>query len=101
VSGASFKWVFWVLAIFAGSCFFAILFTLPESYEPVLLLKLAEKKRRETGDKRYYAPLHKVEVALLKRVENILIKPFRMFVSCSSRFELSDISLLDSSASPR
>lgn len=38
VSGTSWRWVFWVLTIFAGCCFFAILFTLPETYEYATLL---------------------------------------------------------------
>lgn len=78
VSGVSFRWVFWVLTIFAGLCFLTILFTLPETYEPILRVKLAQKKRKETGDERYYAPIEKLEVAFVKRVENTLIKPFRV-----------------------
>lgn len=32
VSGVSWRWVYWVMAIFAGICFGLILFTLPETY---------------------------------------------------------------------
>lgn len=32
VGGASWHWLFWTLALFAGLCFFIILFTVPETY---------------------------------------------------------------------
>jgi len=32
VAGASWRWLFWVLTMFAGFCFLIILFTLPETY---------------------------------------------------------------------
>ena len=32
VSGTSWRWVFWVLTIFAGVCLVLTIFTLPETY---------------------------------------------------------------------
>lgn len=37
VAGVSWRWLFWLLAIFAGACFFLIWFTIPETYAQVLL----------------------------------------------------------------
>lgn len=31
-AGVSWRWVFWVLALFAGTCLVAVTFTLPETY---------------------------------------------------------------------
>ncbi|KAJ7158296.1 major facilitator superfamily domain-containing protein [Mycena crocata] len=78
VSGTNFRWVFWVLTIFAGVCLIAIIFTLPETYTPVLLVKAAIKKRKETGDERYMAPMEKIRLPLGKRAENVLARPFRI-----------------------
>ena len=32
VAGVSWRWAFWLLAIFAGVCLAAVVFTLPETY---------------------------------------------------------------------
>jgi DHA1 family multidrug resistance protein-like MFS transporter len=33
------RWVFWIMMIFAGVCTVIMLFTLPETYAPVILQK--------------------------------------------------------------
>lgn len=45
---------------------------------PRLLVLMAEKKRKETGDSRYYAPLDKKHVQFSERMQNVLAKPFKM-----------------------
>lgn len=61
ISGAfahdDYKWPFIVLLISSGVCLILIMFTVPESYKPVLLIRKAKRLREETGDERYYAPL--------------------------------------------
>lgn len=54
--GQDWRWVFWILTIFAAFCFFVILFFVPETYAPALLMAKAKKMRKETGDDRWYAP---------------------------------------------
>jgi hypothetical protein len=44
----------WVITTFAGFGFLQIVFTLPETYEPV---GKAKRLRKETGDQNHYAPL--------------------------------------------
>lgn len=56
VSGASWRWVYWVCTMFAGICTLLIVFTLPETYAPIILVKKAKRLRKETGDDRWYAP---------------------------------------------
>ncbi|ETW87361.1 major facilitator superfamily [Heterobasidion irregulare TC 32-1] len=77
VGGASWRWLFWVLTIFAGLCLVAIVFTVPETYVPILTVRKAEHIRKVTGDERYYAPLE-TKISISKQVENILAKPFKI-----------------------
>ncbi|KAF7339568.1 putative mfs-multidrug-resistance transporter [Mycena sanguinolenta] len=76
-SGTDFRWVFWVLAIFAGVCCLLIVFTLPETYVPVLLARKAAKKRKDTGDPLFHAPMEKIVLTAWERAENILARPFK------------------------
>ncbi|KAF5373371.1 hypothetical protein D9757_009768 [Collybiopsis confluens] len=78
VSGTSWRWLFWVLTIFAGVCWILIVFTLPETYAPVLLVQIARQKRKETGDSGYYAPMEMDKKTLSQQVEKILTRPFGM-----------------------
>ncbi|KAI0739594.1 MFS general substrate transporter [Daedaleopsis nitida] len=79
-SGASWRWIFWVLTIFAGVCFVAILFTLPETYAPVILVQRAKKLRKETGDGRYWAPLEHNQMPVRRQIAQVLGRPFAMFI---------------------
>ena len=75
------RWVFWVMTAFAGFCFLQIVFTLPETYEPVLLLEKAKRLRKETGDQNYYAPLEKGgRVSFAERLNNVLRRPFAILI---------------------
>ncbi|KAK7468768.1 hypothetical protein VKT23_003269 [Stygiomarasmius scandens] len=80
VSGTTWRWLFWVLTIFAGACLALIVLTMPETYQPVLLARLAKKKRKETGDNRYYAPSERLTKTMSQRVEAILARPFKLLV---------------------
>ncbi|KAI0755190.1 MFS general substrate transporter [Daedaleopsis nitida] len=76
VAGVSWRWVFWVQTIFAGVCLILIIFTLPETYVPVLLVRRAKKIRKETGDDRYWAPLERNKMAIGQRLKHIFGRPF-------------------------
>ncbi|KAG6819299.1 hypothetical protein H0H93_013217 [Arthromyces matolae] len=77
---ATWRWVFWVLAIFAGVCCLLIIFTIPETYAPVLLLYKARQKRKETKDIRFYAAIEKNVMTPLQRAEKIFARPFVIFI---------------------
>ncbi|KAI5294192.1 hypothetical protein KEM52_004516 [Ascosphaera acerosa] len=49
------RWTFYVILIWSGFVFVAVVLFVPETYHPVLLVQKAEQKRRETGDDRWYA----------------------------------------------
>ncbi|KDR85321.1 hypothetical protein GALMADRAFT_234133 [Galerina marginata CBS 339.88] len=72
----SWRWLFWVLTAFAAVCEVLIIFTIPETYAPVLLIKKAQAKRLQTGDDRYYAALERQDISFKKRVEHVLARPF-------------------------
>ncbi|KAI0307922.1 major facilitator superfamily domain-containing protein [Multifurca ochricompacta] len=78
VGGASWRWVFWVLTMFAGFCLALVLFTLPETYKPVLLAKKARQIRKETGEDRYYAPSEINRPTIGRRLNTILAMPFKI-----------------------
>lgn len=50
------RWVYWILAIFAGVCTIILITTVPETYAPRLLVQKSRQLRKETGDRRWYAP---------------------------------------------
>lgn len=55
-----------------------VLFTIPETYRPVLLVRKAERIRKETGDSRYYAPKEADKPDIGRRLYNILAMPFKI-----------------------
>ncbi|KZT54325.1 MFS general substrate transporter [Calocera cornea HHB12733] len=78
VAGVGWRWLFWVLAIFAGICLVIIVLTLPETYGPMLLTKKAKAIRKRTGDSRYYSALERADAHWQARVSNILLRPFKV-----------------------
>ncbi|RXK34710.1 polyamine transporter 1, partial [Tremella mesenterica] len=78
VSGTNWRWVFWILTMFAGFCLVVIIFCVPETYGPTILVKKAKRLRKETGEERYYAPLERASHRVKDRLNDILLKPFVM-----------------------
>ena len=66
-SNVSWRWSFYVLLIWSGVMFAAVLAFVPETYHPVILRNKARKRRQETADERYKAPIEMTEKSLLKR----------------------------------
>jgi multidrug resistance protein len=56
VAGVNWRWVYWITTMFAAACLLVIVLTMPETYAPVILVKKAQRLRKETGDDRWYAP---------------------------------------------
>ncbi|CAL1706392.1 unnamed protein product [Somion occarium] len=78
VAGVSWRWIFWLLAFFAGACLVIVFFTLPETYTPILLVRKAEKLRKDTGDSRYWAPLERQHVGFVRRAKDVVYRPFKI-----------------------
>ena len=48
-------------------------------FRPIIMVKKAAARRRETGDENYYAPLEREEKkSISRRIEDILLKPFKV-----------------------
>ncbi|KDQ16620.1 hypothetical protein BOTBODRAFT_186300 [Botryobasidium botryosum FD-172 SS1] len=77
VAGVHWRWLFWVLTIFAGACLVLIYFTLPETYSPIILARIAAAKWAQTKDVRYCAPIEQVEATWRSQVNNIIARPFQ------------------------
>ncbi|KAG8938323.1 hypothetical protein FRC04_009078 [Tulasnella sp. 424] len=78
VGGASWRWLFWVLTMFAAVCFILILFTVPETYAPVIQSQKAARRRKETGDERYFSELEAQDMHWKQRMETVLGRPFKV-----------------------
>jgi hypothetical protein len=55
---------------------YPVLFTVPETYTPILLVKKAHILRKETGDDRYWAPLERRKKTAAAVFRDVLAKPF-------------------------
>ncbi|WVQ95147.1 hypothetical protein IAU59_002241 [Kwoniella sp. CBS 9459] len=76
VTGTSWRWMYWILTIFAGFCLAVIVFFVPETYAPKILANKAKKLRKDTQEQRWYAPLERADKSWRARVNDILFKPF-------------------------
>jgi len=79
-SGASWRWIFWIMMIFAGVCTLIIIITLPETYAPVILLKKAKRLRRQDAklNKDLYAEHEKGDWSAKGLLERTLFRTFKM-----------------------
>ncbi|KAG0696052.1 major facilitator superfamily domain-containing protein [Suillus ampliporus] len=62
----------------SGVCWLQIVFTIPETYAPVLLVKKAKEIRQNTGDEKYHAAMELQNFTLAQRVETIFGRPFKL-----------------------
>ncbi|KAI0030043.1 MFS polyamine transporter [Vararia minispora EC-137] len=72
-----FRWVFWVMMMFAGVCSAITIIFLPETYSPKLLAKKAKRLRAE-GNKDAYAEFERQDWAFGPLVERTIKRPFKM-----------------------
>ncbi|KAI6136506.1 MFS general substrate transporter [Pisolithus sp. B1] len=77
-SGVSWRWLFWILTAFAGVCLVLIVLTVPETFQPVILVRKARKVRKQTGNERYYASFETQKFSFTQRMEHILARPFKI-----------------------
>ena len=48
------------------------------SHRPRLTVLAAQRKRKETGDERYYAPIEHRHIPISQRLRDIIEKPFKI-----------------------
>ncbi|BGP39645.1 hypothetical protein JCM10450v2_003616 [Rhodotorula kratochvilovae] len=81
VRGVDFRWIFWLLTMFAGLCGVLFVFLLPETYVPYILATEAKRLRKETGDDRWHAALEKKNTDGFKgTLKRTVLKPFIMII---------------------
>ncbi|WVW85397.1 hypothetical protein I302_107435 [Kwoniella bestiolae CBS 10118] len=76
VTGTNWRWVYWILTIFAGVCLAVIVVLVPETYAPKILAQKAKRMRKDTQEERWYAPLERADHRWKSRLYDILAKPF-------------------------
>ncbi|KAG5351224.1 hypothetical protein C0989_007375 [Termitomyces sp. Mn162] len=79
-SHVSWRWVFWVMMIFAGVCTIGVIVLVPESYAPIILLKKAKKLRKvdPVANEDVYAEHEKQDWSIKGVIHRTLFRPFYM-----------------------
>ncbi|KAJ7088126.1 MFS polyamine transporter [Mycena epipterygia] len=79
-SSLSWRWVFWVMMIFAGTCTLVMIVALPETYAPVLLLKKLNARRAAdpVATQHLFAAHEKQDWSPRGVIHRTLFRPFRM-----------------------
>lgn len=67
--------------MFSGACFLLILFTIPETHHSTILKHKAQRKRKDTGDLRWYAAIERRQVSSSALAKLILVRPWQVLFS--------------------
>ncbi|KAF2117270.1 benomyl/methotrexate resistance protein [Lophiotrema nucula] len=78
VQNTTWRWIFYVLIIWAGANLAMIVFFVPETYHPVLLRNKAIRLREETGNTEWIAPIEKLSRSITKTVLWSCLRPFQL-----------------------
>ncbi len=72
---AGWRWIYWVMLIFSGVLYIALVVLLPETHHQTILKKRAKNLRKLTGDDTYRA-ISEVKIRSLKKIaEETLLRP--------------------------
>ncbi|KAN0061677.1 hypothetical protein ACQY0O_005668 [Thecaphora frezii] len=76
------RWVFWLMMIFAGAVWLLTLVLLPETFAPVLLVRKAKRLRRldPVANANLYAPHERTDWSLGGVVHRTVYRPFQILV---------------------
>ncbi|KAG5913155.1 hypothetical protein E4U42_001418, partial [Claviceps africana] len=74
------RWTYYVLLMWSGVVWVAVVVLVPETYHPVLLQNKAKKLRHQTGDDRWKAPADKLQRSVAGAVGRSLLRPFQLLV---------------------
>ncbi|KAI0946742.1 hypothetical protein AcW1_010117 [Taiwanofungus camphoratus] len=77
------RWIFWIMMIFAGSCTIVSILFVPETYAPVLLSKKARRLRKAdpVGNANLYAEHERADWSWKGVLQRTLYRPFLMLVT--------------------
>ncbi|KAG5652152.1 hypothetical protein H0H81_006136 [Sphagnurus paluster] len=78
----SWRWVFWVMMMFAGCCTTLVILAMPETYAPIILYKKVKKIRKAdpVGSKDIYAEYEKQDWSIRGVIHRTLYRPFHMLI---------------------
>ncbi|KIL58566.1 hypothetical protein M378DRAFT_86356 [Amanita muscaria Koide BX008] len=79
-SQVSWRWVYWVMMIFAGTCTLIMILLLPETYAPVILLGKAKRLRKANPvvNVKIYAEHEKQDWSITGVIKRTIFRPFHM-----------------------
>ncbi|KAI5240179.1 MFS general substrate transporter [Aureobasidium subglaciale] len=72
------RWLYWLQLILSGFVYILIVFTVPETYAPIILTKRARKMRKETGDSKYVSESDLDTRPLGERLKVFILRPFQL-----------------------
>ncbi|KAG5984023.1 hypothetical protein E4U55_006388, partial [Claviceps digitariae] len=74
------QWTYYVLLMWSGVVWVAVVMLVPETYHPVLLQHKAKQLRQQTGDARWTAPADKLQRSVVRAVGQSLLRPFQLLL---------------------
>lgn len=80
-SGIDWRFTEWITLCISGGILVLVVFTLPETYGPIILTWKAKALRSSTGDARYRGALEVAEVTIVGRMRTALTRPFAILFS--------------------
>ncbi|KAH9985041.1 MFS general substrate transporter [Russula compacta] len=86
----SWRWTYYLLIIWSFVQIVALICFVPETYVPVILKRKAQRLRKTTGDRKYYAPLEKSHVNLSYAILVSCYRPFYLIL-CDRMALLIDV----------
>ncbi|OBW68652.1 MAG: WD40 repeat-like protein [Aureobasidium pullulans] len=72
------RWLYWLQLILSGFVYILIVFTVPETYAPIILAKRAKKMRKDTGDSRYVSESDLDTRPIGERMKVFILRPFQL-----------------------
>ncbi|PVH84279.1 MFS general substrate transporter [Cadophora sp. DSE1049] len=72
------RWTFYMLLIWAGAQLDLIVCFVPETYQPILLMRKARTIRKDSGNDAWYAPIEKNEKSVLRTVAWSCLRPVQL-----------------------
>ncbi|KAF8217975.1 MFS polyamine transporter [Mycena galopus ATCC 62051] len=78
--GVYWRWVFWVMMMFAGTCTVVMIVLLPETYAPIILLSKVKALRKAdpSGNKHLFAGHEKQDWSTKGVLDRTIFRPFKM-----------------------
>lgn len=87
-SNLQYRWTFYVMLIWTFVELVLISLFVPETCRPVLLVKKAQRLRRETGDGRYWAPLERNRVGIYESILTSSKRPISLVLRDKMTFAI-------------